>query len=341
YITCVNYHSPGAAGDERGFARLAARRAGYELLERERDEAISLEPLLHMPRSAAPTLYRYYLENSRQEFALARECNASALFSGEGGDQLFYQARGAFGAGDYLLRHGILRGLGSELFRVALDGALVDRVSIWRVLRDSVLQAFGRRWAPLHEAGVYMESMTAGAIDAVKRDARWMHPHFQTRARAPSGKLWHAYSLTSPAIDYYDPLGLPDAVERVAPLFSQPMLEVCLRIPVDVLTTGGWGRAIARRAFRHDLPHEIATRRGKGGPDVYVRNVLDRNLGFIREMLLEGQLIRQQWIDRPKLEAALSRDPTRAASGDMEIYDYLNVEAWLQRLETASALGSC
>jgi asparagine synthase (glutamine-hydrolysing) len=176
-----------------------------------------------------------------------------------------------------------------------------------------------------------MKLLSAETIEAIKQDTRWVHPHFQIRERTPSGKRWHAYSVAFPALDYYDPLGMLDGVERVAPLFSQPVLEVCLRTPVDVLTTGGWDRAIARRAFRHDLPHEIATRRGKGDPGEYVKNVLEQNFGFVREMLLEGQLVRQKFIDRSKLEAALSGDPTRTAIGDTEIYDCLNVEAWLQR----------
>lgn len=337
HIICVNYHSRGAAGDERTFARLAARRAGYELLERERDVAISFEPLLQMPRSAAPTIYRYYLENSRQEFELARERKATALFSGEGGDQLFYQSRAAFGAGDYLCRRGILRGLGPAFFRIALDEARIDRVSVRQVLCNAVLQAgLGRRWTLASEVGQFMKMMPAEVIDAVMHDSRWVHPHFQAWQRAPSGKRWHAYALSFPAVDYYDPLGLPDSVERVAPLFSQPLLEVCLRIPVDVLTTGGWDRAIARRAFRHELPHEIATRRGKGAPDEYVKSVLEHNVSFVREMLLEGQLVRQKFIDRTQLEAVLSGDPTHAASGETEVYDYLNVEAWVQRFKTGA-----
>jgi asparagine synthase (glutamine-hydrolysing) len=328
----VNYHSPGAAGDERAFARAAAQLSGFELFERERNIAISFDPLRHMPRSAAPNIYRYYLENSRGESELAHEHAATAIFSGEGGDQLFYQSRAGFGAGDYLFRQGRVRGLGSELFRIALDGARLERVSVWNVLAKALAHAWlGRRWTLATEMGMFNKLMRREAIEAVKQDARWVHPHFQATGRVPSGKLWHAYPLVFPGNDYYDPLGLLDDVERVAPLFSQPVLESCLRIPVDVLTLGGWDRAIARRAFERDLPPEIVTRRGKGMPDEYVRRVLERNFSFVREMLLDGQLVRQQFIDRAQLEAMLSGDPTRAESGGTEIYDYLNAEAWLRR----------
>jgi asparagine synthase (glutamine-hydrolysing) len=340
-ITCVNYHSPGAAGDERAFARLAARRAGIDLLERERSVDIDFEPLRHMPRSIAPLIYRYYLENSRSELELARERGATALFSGEGGDQLFYQARAIFAAGDYLRRRGMIRGLGSDLFRIALDAARIDGVSVWKALRDAIARAwFGRRWTRASDLKHVMNLLTAELVQTVKQDARWIHPSFRDDRRAPSGKLWHAYALSVPAIEYYDPLGILQGVERVAPLFSQPVLEACLRIPVDVLTIGGWDRAIARRAFKHELPKEIVVRRSKGDPGTYVKSVLARHLDFVRELLLDGELVRQKLIDRAALEATLRGDPTRDASSEIEIYDCLNVEAWLQRFSSTALAGA-
>jgi asparagine synthase (glutamine-hydrolysing) len=336
-ITCINYHSPGAAGDERPFARLAARRAGMELLEREREVAVDFEPLRHMPRGIAPAIYRYYLENSRSELELAREQGATALFSGEGGDQLFYQSRAIFAAGDHLHRRGPIRGLGSDFFRIALDAARVDGVSVWKVFRDAFARAWlSRQWTPTADLGRFMKLLSSEMIEAVKRDDRWIHPAFRGSRQAPSGKLWHAYALSAPAMEYYDPLGILEGVERVAPLFSQPVLEACLRIPVDVLTIGGWGRAIARRAFQHALPREIVTRRSKGDPGMYVKSVLAQHLDFVRGMLLEGELVRQKFLDRATLEATLRGDPTRGASSEIEIYDCLNVEAWLQRFSAVA-----
>lgn len=334
-IACINYHSAGAAGDERAFARRIVSYLGFELVERARDDAIDFEPLLHMPRAAVPTIYRYYLENSRQELQLAREHDATALFSGEGGDQLFYQARAAFGAGDYLVRHGLRHALGPEFFRIALDGARNDRLSVWHVLRTAVVDAcLGRRWSLADEQGKFLKLMQPDVVEKVRGDPRWLHPLSLTQPKAPSGKRWHAFSVMFPALDYYDPLGMLEGVERVAPLFSQPVLETCLRIPVDVLTVGGWDRAIARRAFERDLPKEVVTRRGKGTPDDYVKRVLARNFKFVREMLLDGQLVQQGIVDRAKLETAVSRTPSRVAGAETEIYDYLNAEAWLQRFAT-------
>ena len=44
------------------------------------------------------------------------------------------------------------------------------------------------------------------------------------------------------------------------PLLSQPLIETCLRIPVHLLATEGWDRAVARRAFSTDLPAEVYQR---------------------------------------------------------------------------------
>jgi asparagine synthase (glutamine-hydrolysing) len=333
-ISCVNYHSPGADGDERAFARLAAGRAGCELIERARDPGLNLESLRGVLKSPTPINYRYYLENSRAEAQLAHDLQATALFSGEGGDQLFYQSPGVFAAGDYLCRRGLLRGMGPALFRIALDAAHMDRLSVWQVLREGFL---GRRWSSRDELGRFKKLIPAEVIEAVRNDARFMHPWFQAPRQLPngkvwpSGKIWHAYSLSFVPMEFYDPLGPPEGPERVVPLFSQPLIELCLRIPTELLTLGGWDRALARRAFQHAVPRAIITRRTKGGLEEYCKAILWRNIGLVREMLLDGFLVREKIIDRNMLEDVLSDRPTRIGSGTVEIYDCLNVEAWLGR----------
>ncbi len=338
-LACVNYHSPGANSDERGFARQVAEQAGCELTERERDPSIRLEQLLQAPRSAYPVNNRYYLENSAWEAGFAARRQATALFCGEGGDQIFYQARVRFAAGDYLLRRGRLRGLGPGLFRVALDVARLDRLSVWTVLADALAQGWlGRRWQVQSDIGRYRKLVPDTVLAQVKSDTRFHHPAFQHPARSiGSGKRWHAYQLLFPAMDYYDPLGMINDAERITPLASQPVLELCLRTPIDVLTTGGWDRAVARRAFRPHLPRQVALRRTKGGLDAYFKNVVLANMDFVRPFLLEGRLAAQGLLDRARLEAVLSGEPNRIGADTTELFDCVNLEAWLHRWERPAA----
>ena len=135
-------------------------------------------------------------------------------------------------------------------------------------------------------------------------------------------------------MEYYDPLGRWDDPERVEPLVSQPLIEVCLRIPTYVLINGGKDRAIARRAFASDLPREIVQRHAKGGMEEYAKQILMRNIGFVRDVLFEGELVKRRFLDRSKLEQALSDRPHKVGSAMAEIYTYLSIEAWLSVWKT-------
>ncbi|MBE0547905.1 MAG: hypothetical protein IH627_09685 [Rubrivivax sp.] len=129
---------------------------------------------------------------------------------------------------------------------------------------------------------------------------------------------------------YYDPYQRHAAPELVNPLLSQPLIELVLRIPTYVLTLGGRGRGLARRAFAQDLPPEIVSRRSKGGLQEQITTILARNLAFARQVLLDGELVRRGLIDRSRLERALSGGPGAVGRAG-EIHMYIGVEAWLQR----------
>ena len=167
-------------------------------------------------------------------------------------------------------------------------------------------------------------------IAQARRSAGFLHPLLRHPRGAPSGKLWHAHQISQP-FDFYDPLGREGDAERIAPLCSQPLMELCLRIPTYVLTHGGWDRAVARRAFYADLPPEIRNRRHKGGIEEHLRLTLEHNRGFLRELLLDGALVREGIVDRQRLAEVLSGTATRIASGSGELLEYAGIEAWLSR----------
>jgi len=326
-LTCFHYYPIGSDLDERHFARLVAQSGGSELVERLRDPNVSLEPLLEVEASHTPSNYLYHLEHSRLDAQLAAEHNASAMFTGWGGDQLFYQNHALLAAGDYL--H--YKGPGLRLLRIAFDSAQMDRVSIWHVLREAFSEHIQqRRWSLQDEMARYMPLIRPEVMEDVYGSSLYVHPLLKDTHGTPSGKLWHVSNVLSPW-EFYDPLGYSDDPESVTPLYSQPVLEVCLRIPVHVLTLGGWDRAIARRAFIHELPREIANRKNKGFISQHVRRIFERNRAFIRELLLEGGLVREGVLDRQKLTTVLSGKASKIHPGEAELLDAVATEAWLRR----------
>ncbi|MGH8210343.1 MAG: asparagine synthase-related protein [Steroidobacteraceae bacterium] len=326
-LTCFHYYPVGSDLDERRFARLVAHSGGSALIERPRNSALSLQPLLQVAASHEPANYLYYLEHSRLDAALAAEHRATALFTGWGGDQLFYQNHAFLAAGDYL--H--YRGLRPQLLRVAFDSAQMDRVSVWHVLREAFAERVQqRRWSLREEVAEFRPLIRREVIDEAYGSALYGHPLLNDSRGTPSGKLWHALQLSGPW-EFYDPFGQPDDPESVAPLYSQPVLELCLRVPVHVLTLGGWDRAIARRAFYSELPREIANRRNKGGIERHLRGIFEHNSAFVRELLLDGALVHEGVVDRKKLATVLSGKPTKIQPGLGELFDFLGTEAWLRR----------
>ena len=326
-ITCFHYYPLGADLDERAYARAAAAKAGLELLERARDSSFSLQPLLTIHRMPEPTNYSYFLEHSRLEARLAAEQGAAAVIIGYGGDQLFYQERAEWAPGDFLHR----RGLRPGVLRVALDAAQMDQVSVWRVLGGAASGYLAQqRWNILEEAGRKRPLLVPSVIAQARRNAGFLHPLLRHPRGAPSGKLWHAHQISQP-FDFYDPLQGEGDAERLSPLCSQPLMELCLRIPSYLLTHGGWDRAVARRAFYEDLPPEVRNRRHKGGIEEHLRLTLQHNRPFLRELLLDGALVREGIVDRGRLAEVLSGRATPIATGAGEVLEYAGIEAWLRR----------
>jgi asparagine synthase (glutamine-hydrolysing) len=327
-VTCLNLHSPGSDSDERRYARLAAARAGRELVERERDPALRLEAFLNVARTPTPGNYVGRMSAS-VDAQLAAERKATALFTGSGGDQLLFEIPRWWPAADYLRCRGLDRGFVSA----AMDAARLGKVSVW----TTIASAFAERlhptvpWLEVHKDLPLLGPAAAGmAVDMTVLARRFIHPDLQRATDLPLAKATQTYYLLYPT-PYYDPFHVEGALETVNPLLSQPLLELCLQLPTWVLTHGGRGRGLARRAFATDLPKEIATRRSKGGIEEHIKTVLARNIDFARSMLLDGELVRRGLLDRTRVEVALSGRPTTLPSNIGQLHVYVGIEAWLSR----------
>lgn len=327
-ITCVNYYTHSFEGDERRYARSAAARAGRELVERNWSTPVKLSGILDMPHSAYPAAYWGWLQLGAREVELADSVGATALFGGDGGDQLFFQNYTELTAADYAQRHGV----GAAFFEVALHAARASRLSMWRVLRGAT--RYGLLRQPWQLWRVFKDSPSIIADDAklaALKQAYALHPWFTDLHGVPPGKLWHSYSISSNAA-VWNPLDQNEVLDRIEPLMlSQPLAELCLRIPTYLLTMKGAPRYLARGAFSGMLPTDILQRHTKGGPRDGVKESLTQNRGFVRELLLDGLLVEHGLIDRQRLSTALCQQPTTISFSGVEILKLLSAEAWLRR----------
>lgn len=330
-IVCLNYHSPGSDSDERGFARLAARRAGVELVERERDATFHLDAILKVSRMPMPVNHVGCMDTTRIDAEVADANGAHAMFTGGGGDQLFFQRRCSWPAADYLRIHGPGRGF----LRASLDSARLAQISLWESMRRALVDR-RRRTIPADAFGDHFQLARRDArLDMAHLD-RHQHPELAGAADLPIGKFHHLRDLID-AVDVYDPYLVDAAPELVDPLVSQPLVELCLALPTWLLSRGGRSRALARQAFARDLPPEIARRQSKGGMQEHVAAVLRRSLPLARELLLDGHLVREGLLDRNKTEAALAGRLSGLHTYQGEIHHHLSIEAWLRGFAQAPA----
>ncbi|HKS57303.1 MAG TPA: asparagine synthase-related protein [Steroidobacteraceae bacterium] len=326
-IVCLNYFSAGSDSDERHYARFAADRARCTLLERERDSRTDLSEVRYLPLTASPTIYVDHLAVNRSELQIARTYQLQAFFDGTGGDQLFFQSEAMLGCADFIHRHGLTRGLLS----VALNAAQLENQSIWEILGTSIRAARKKNHAFIAEETYACKTLvTRESLDAARRsESRFQHPWISLSRGAAPGTFWHVASLSFPT-EMFNYFARPGDPERLFPLLSQPLIELCLRIPTYLHASNGWDRAIARRAFNDELPIQIARRRSKGGMEEYAKEILLRNQGVAREMLLDGLLVENRVLDRERVAAVLSGQPTKGMGGMAEIFDYVSIEAWVR-----------
>jgi asparagine synthase (glutamine-hydrolysing) len=328
-VLCRNFYSAGPSSDERHYARAAARRAGFELAEVLSRSDRRLELKRRSARSPVPI--DCWMDDADATDAyqeVIRDYGVEAEFTGDGGDELFYTDGILPDAVDYAWYHG----LDPRLVSVALDDAVADRCSIWQVLR--LARTYGWWKKPWHPRQMVRTDYRPLLRPEIKLQAqadltRW-HPLYQVVNRGtPPAKLAHAYTLTYGSTNSYIPY--PGAIRPVgiAPLRSQPFIELSLRTPLYVLRAGGQDRALARRAFREDLPQEIVYRRTKACANLEVQSTVFRNINAVREILLDGFLVREGFIDRQKLERVLSGEPTQIQAGIVELCTYVTIETWV------------
>jgi asparagine synthase (glutamine-hydrolysing) len=327
-VTCLTYFSSKApASDERRFARAMARAARCKLVESEEVSNTRLDVVKKVDRFATPAYCLHAARHSRYEYELARLEGANSIFLGAAGDQIFYHGPLLSSVADHLQAHWFAR----PALRTALYVALRERRSVWSVIAAGVKEAARSRQTG-HALSIGSRSRLVS--DAAARNAneqvRSIVPPAKGCAGLPPGKIKHAVSV---AIDpgFYSPLEGDDDPERVLPLVSQPLIELCMRIPTYVLTDGGTDRALARKAFSPDLPPEICARTSKGAIDEYVSTLFQHNIPFLRDFILGGELIARGYLDSRRVEGILSG--ARGAYGievSELLADHLSTEAWLR-----------
>ncbi|WP_426264581.1 asparagine synthase-related protein [Sphingomonas sp. PWP1-2] len=316
---CLNFWPASGDPDERPYARAIAGELGLPLREERLDEAsvdLRLSQASDSPRACARTFAQAMDRASRD---LGTEIGTDAYFSGGGGDNVFCYVQSVLPVIDRFRRLGLGRGL----LRTIDDAAQLAQVTVWEVMVSTARRM--RRADPRLPTPRRNRFFTADAC----ADLPWPadNPWLEAPAETLPGKARHIWSLIS-IHNHLEGYGRLSDAPIISPLLSQPLVELCLRIPSWLWIEAGRNRAVARNAFADILPPSVIARRSKGGFDGFGAALIDSNRALLREMLLDGELARHKLIDTTAVQRTLER-PIANGEVIVELLALVDLEAWI------------
>lgn len=319
----VNFWRDQAEADERVYAEAVADRAGTPLRAVRRDLlTLSAGAFEVSARSVRPNLNGVDPDYDRLLAEAMTDVQADVLFTGHGGDVVFYQLGAAQIAFD------LLSGApchGDRIARIA-DIARRTRRSVWSLLREAMTGRPGVN-SPLRDA-------VPDGIVTVKAEGS-VHPWVEDLKGVAPAKRIQIMGLVN-SLGVTMPTGRARVGRLAHPLLAQPVVELCLRTPVPLLSSGEGERTLARAAFVDRLPASIVHRRSKGDITAFFGRSMAASADFLREHLLDGRLVQRGLLDRDRLEAALSPEALiwRDTYGTLLVA--ATVEAWVRHWEGRS-----
>ena len=165
-----------------------------------------------------------------------------------------------------------------------------------------------------------------------------LHPWLNPPPDALPGKIGHVKQILRAhrSVELY-PRSMH--LTHIAPLMSQPIVELCLGIPTWHWVHGGANRAVARAAFKGIVPEELLIRTSKGGPSGFMREIYLANRSKAENLLRGGLLDGAGMLDLSILDRA--RLPTaEGAQSARRVLAICAAEAWTRWWTSSEGLSA-
>lgn len=315
FAHALTLRSEDGGADERMYADAVAERAHLPLFSQLLDPGLAYiehAPSRLLPRASVSLLHQA-VDKALLKGGQAIACDV--FFSGGGGDNVFCSLNTAAPAADAFLR----TGPGGTFFRALTDVARLHNISIWKAAHLSFRKVLRRHIAPKLVQSPFLHPDLA----ITPPDHPWLSPPSDTLP----GQGEHVAALV-PMQGVWDEFERGAYAPVVLPLLSQPLVEVCLRIPTWLWIDGGRNRAVARAAFADLLPPAVRLRRSKGNFTVFGGAMFERNRTALKDMLLGGNLSAAGLLDRGALEAYLTRPLPSRDDRYFGVFGLASAEMW-------------
>lgn len=319
-------HSPG--GDEAIYARSVSEMWGFGLIETAvHPSELDYLGLLDGALTVEPPVYGLDVVADRLSFDLADAFGATRIFSGQGGDAVFFRPQTPLIAADYLAALGPRPAFG----RLVQSCAKATNSSVWAVTRQAVWPdpALDRRPLPVGLGGPVAQMAW--------QDAVLVHPWADDACNLPAGKRMQVAMLTNCQL-FHRSTRTALHGRLVHPLLSQPLVELCLGTALWELVPDRRDRGFVRDCFSQILPEPVRNRRGKGEASGFYNRVIATHLPSLRPFLLDGLLASKGLISPDALAGLLDVQHLLWRDDHPIIGSLVALEVWARQWSDASAI---
>ena len=322
--TGINHTWPQREADERPYAEAVAALAEAPLVIVERGLLVlDAEKLSRAAGGARPNFVGGDPDHDLDLATRLAGETPGALFTGRGGDAVFYQMPTTELARDLIAINPCGVSRLSGLKRLAQRRGM----TVWRLIAS----AWARRHAPLEP----MPGSDLFGARVAAAEPQW-HPWLEDLAGISPAKRVQLRALVNSLSSFRESYR-HTAGDILDPLLAQPVVELCLAAPATMLALGPADRPFARQAFAGRLPQSVATRHGKGDVSVFFARSLAASLDFLRPYLMEGRLAKEGLLDPVALDPVLSPDYLIWKMATPDVFVALALESWVRRWEALLA----
>ncbi|WP_070156562.1 asparagine synthase-related protein [Sphingobium phenoxybenzoativorans] len=330
-VNAVNLHDGTPASDERVYAHAVMNKClGSVLTDLQYDmEAvdINISSARMLPRPCGSALAQG-VNGARHR--LATELNCPAIFTGFGGDGVFCYLTSASPIVDRIRSDGLTAGLSETLMDICtMTGGTVIEGLIHAGLK--VLRPNQRRY--------YSPDLSFLTTDRRAQLAVVPHhPWIEAPKGQLPGKIAHV-GMIAEMLNGLDGFARDEALVDIAPLMSQPVVELCLAIPTWMWCRGGVDRIPIRESFQEALPAEIISRTWKGGPDGLAGALFERNREGLSLLFRNSLLVSHGIIDEKSVLARLEDSMPVRAGENLRLLELADAECWARHWSDRGTLS--
>ncbi|MBI4492008.1 MAG: asparagine synthase (glutamine-hydrolyzing) [Chloroflexi bacterium] len=146
---------------------------------------------------------------------------------------------------------------------------------------------------------------------------------------------WELYKNRLPALlRYEDRLSMAFSIESRVPLLDHRVVELAFALPARWKIRSGWSKWALRQAMQGVLPEAITWRRDKMGFPMPLATWLRNGLAAeVDDLLLTSGKRALAFLDRPTLQATLTRQAQGQEDRFWLVWRALSLELWLERFK--------